>query len=78
MKHPHKKPNQQSQNRQQQPRNERTKLKIAAIIDWKYAGFWLKYFEDAFYERPGPSAALDAEVDDVLRLLWFLADLDVE
>lgn len=49
-------------------------LKISAIIDREYAGFWPEYFEGAFYERPGPSAALDAEVDDVPRLLRFLAD----
>lgn len=55
-------------------------LKIAAIINWEYVGFWPEYFEGAFYERPGLSAALDAEVDDVPRLLRlrFLADQDVE
>lgn len=49
-----------------------TTLKINAIIDWEYAGFWPKYFESPFYTRPGPSAALKDEVDDTCQLLGFL------
>lgn len=48
-----------------------TSLKITAIIDWEYAGFFPEYFEGAFYERPGPSAALGDEVDDTQRLVDF-------
>jgi aminoglycoside phosphotransferase (APT) family kinase protein len=40
-------------------------LKIKAIIDWEYAGFYPPEFEAPFYRRPGPSVALDGEVDDV-------------
>lgn len=47
-------------------------LKINAIIDWEYAGFFPPYFEAPFYKRLGPSAALDGEPDDVPRLLGFL------
>lgn len=47
-------------------------LKIKAIIDWEYAGFFPPYFEAPFYKRPGPSVALDGERDDVPELLQFL------
>ncbi|KAH6635622.1 kinase-like domain-containing protein [Chaetomium sp. MPI-SDFR-AT-0129] len=47
-------------------------LKIKAIIDWEYAGFYPAYFEMPFYTRPGPSIAIDGEVDDSERLLDFL------
>lgn len=48
-------------------------LKIQAIIDWEYAGFWPEWFEKAFWERSGPSVALDGEVDDTDRLrVWLL------
>jgi aminoglycoside phosphotransferase len=46
-------------------------LKITAILDWEYAGFYPKKFEGAFYKRPGPSIALKGrpgiadEEDDV-------------
>ncbi|KAG8630446.1 hypothetical protein KVT40_002065 [Elsinoe batatas] len=40
-------------------------LKINAIVDWQYAGFYPEYFEMAIYERPGPSAAfLEGEADN--------------
>lgn len=48
-------------------------LKIRAIIDWEYAGFYLPEFESPFYRRPGPSVALDGEVDDIEALLKVLA-----
>ncbi|TLS20312.1 uncharacterized protein PpBr36_11428 [Pyricularia pennisetigena] len=44
-------------------------LKIKAIIDWEYAGFFPSEFERPFYERSGPSIALSNEVDDVDTLL---------
>ncbi|KAL2121040.1 hypothetical protein VTJ04DRAFT_5067 [Mycothermus thermophilus] len=47
-------------------------LKIAAIVDWEYAGFYPEYFEFPFYKRRGPSVALDEEEDDTNRLLEFL------
>lgn len=47
-------------------------LKINAIIDWEYAGFFPQYFEAPFYKRLGPSAAIDGEPDDVPKLLQFL------
>lgn len=47
-------------------------LKIRAIIDWEYAGFFPRYFEAPFYERLGPSVAIGGEKDDVNDLLKFL------
>lgn len=47
-------------------------LKIRAIIDWEYAGFFPANFEWPFYTRLGPSVAIDGEVDDSLRMLEFL------
>ncbi|KAK4223607.1 kinase-like domain-containing protein [Podospora fimiseda] len=44
-------------------------LKIKAIIDWEYSGFFPPEFERTFYTRPGPSIALEGEVDDVNTLL---------
>lgn len=51
-------------------------LKINAIIDWEYAGFFPRYFEAPFYKRPGPSVAINEESDDVPKLLrFFEADM---
>lgn len=47
-------------------------LKIQAIIDWEYAGFFPEKFEWPFYERRGPSIALDGEHDDSAELLQFM------
>lgn len=47
-------------------------LKIKAIIDWEYAGFYPDYFERLFYTRLGHSAAMRDEVDDSEKLLEFL------
>ncbi|KAK3996616.1 kinase-like domain-containing protein [Cladorrhinum sp. PSN332] len=47
-------------------------LKINAIIDWEYAGFYPARFEWPFYTRLGPSVAGNDEVDDSLELLEFL------
>ncbi|KAI1738590.1 kinase-like domain-containing protein [Xylaria scruposa] len=49
-------------------------LKIKAIIDWEYAGFYLSEFESPFYLRVGPSTALPSEVDDVDVLVKILND----
>lgn len=48
-------------------------LKIRAIIDWEYAGFYPAFFEREFYNRLGPSVALDGEEDDTEKLQDFLA-----
>ena len=47
-------------------------LKIKAIIDWEYAGFYPVHFEMPFYTRLGPSIAIKDEVDDSVKLLAFL------
>ncbi|KAI0045348.1 kinase-like protein [Auriscalpium vulgare] len=47
-------------------------LKITAIIDWEYAGFYPKEFEAAFWKRPGPGVALEGEENDEERLLAIL------
>ncbi|KAI9674966.1 MAG: hypothetical protein M1817_001372 [Caeruleum heppii] len=46
-------------------------LNIQAIVDWEYAGFYPEFFERRFFERIGPSVALDGEEDDTERLLNF-------
>ncbi|KAF8968947.1 kinase-like domain-containing protein [Flammula alnicola] len=51
---------------------DETTLKINAILDWEYAGFFPPEFDGAFYLRPGPSAALEGEEDDVPKLLEVL------
>ena len=52
-------------------------LKINAIIDWEYAGFFPKHFEFPFWERLGPSVALDGEKDDSEELLALLMSQQV-
>ena len=47
-------------------------LKIKAIIDFEYSGFWPEQFERRFYTRLGPSVAREGEIDDTLELLEFL------
>lgn len=44
-------------------------LKVKAVIDWEYAGFYPQDFEAMFFRRLGPSVALDGEIDDEERLL---------
>ncbi|KAK3939932.1 hypothetical protein QBC46DRAFT_436456 [Diplogelasinospora grovesii] len=52
-------------------------LKINAIIDWEFGGFWPEWFERRFWERPGPSAALEGEEDDVERCReWLMNHCD--
>lgn len=48
-------------------------LKITAILDWEYAGFYPPEFEFPFYRRIGPSVALEGEDDDVERLTHILS-----
>ena len=52
-------------------------LKINAILDWEYAGFFPERFDSPFYERPGPSGAIDGEVDDSEELLNWLMSQEV-
>jgi aminoglycoside phosphotransferase (APT) family kinase protein len=54
-------------------------LKIKAIIDWEYAGFYPEFFEGKFYLRPGPSDALEKynEKSDTSTLVGFLNGLHV-
>jgi aminoglycoside phosphotransferase (APT) family kinase protein len=47
-------------------------LKINAILDWEYGGFFPSNFEMHFFNRPGPSVALGNELDDSLELLQLL------
>lgn len=47
-------------------------LRIRAILDWEYAGFFPARFEFPFYQRLGPSVAVKDEVDDSGELLDFL------
>jgi aminoglycoside phosphotransferase (APT) family kinase protein len=44
-------------------------LKIKAIIDREYAGFFPPQFEGMFYKRLDPSVALEGEADDAKELL---------
>lgn len=46
-----------------------TTLKINAILDWEYAGFYPKEVDGLFYTRSGPSVALGEEKDDVSALM---------
>ncbi|KAI1839928.1 hypothetical protein JX266_013862 [Neoarthrinium moseri] len=46
-----------------------TTLKVKAVIDWEYSGFYPAEFEGMYYRRPGPSVALDGEPNDVNRLV---------
>ncbi|KAJ0413762.1 kinase-like domain-containing protein [Aspergillus carlsbadensis] len=47
-------------------------LRIQAIIDWEYAGFFPEYVQWPFYKRRGPSVALGGEHDDSAELLHFM------
>ncbi|ATY65472.1 kinase-like domain [Cordyceps militaris] len=48
-------------------------LKIRAIIDWEYAGYYTPEFEQKYFKRKGPSVALDGEIDDTEKLTKILA-----
>lgn len=52
-------------------------LKIAAIIDWEFGGFWPEWFEWPFWTRPGGSYAHEGEEDDTERCReWLLANCE--
>ncbi len=44
-------------------------LKVQAVLDWEYAGFFPAGFEGMFFRRPGPSVVLEGEVNDEDQLL---------
>ncbi|KAG9227965.1 hypothetical protein BJ875DRAFT_294567 [Amylocarpus encephaloides] len=44
-------------------------LKVNAILDWEYAGFFPQEFEGTYSRRPGPSVALGDEAHDEDSLL---------
>jgi hypothetical protein len=50
-------------------------LRIRAIIDWEYAGYWPEGYERPFYKKLGPSIALENEEDDAGDMLHFLESL---
>jgi serine/threonine protein kinase len=47
-------------------------LKIRAIIDWEYAGFFPVFFDRRFFVREGPSVAMEGEEDDSMALISYL------
>lgn len=49
-------------------------LKINAIIDWEYAGFYPETFEGHFFRRNAPSVAQEGEEDDTEKLLKLLLE----
>lgn len=52
-------------------------LKITAIVDWEFGGFWPAWFERPFWTRPGGCGALEGEEDDVERCrAWLLENCD--
>jgi hypothetical protein len=53
-------------------------LKIKAILDWEYAGFYPPEFEYPFYHRRGPSAAIGDETDDSIQLLEKLRSKQID
>ncbi|KAK3897176.1 hypothetical protein C8A05DRAFT_39279 [Staphylotrichum tortipilum] len=42
-------------------------LKITAILDWEFGGFWPAWFERPCWTRAGACGALEGEEDDVER-----------
>ncbi|KAH6626640.1 hypothetical protein B0J18DRAFT_443987 [Chaetomium sp. MPI-SDFR-AT-0129] len=53
-------------------------LKINAIIDWEYGGFWPEWFEQPYWQRQGPSAPVGDEEDDTERCREWLLDHCIE
>jgi aminoglycoside phosphotransferase (APT) family kinase protein len=52
-------------------------LKISAIVDWEYAGYWPERFEHRFYKRLGPSV-IEGEGDDAEEIHQSLKNISVE
>ncbi|KAL2187932.1 hypothetical protein L209DRAFT_772336 [Thermothelomyces heterothallicus CBS 203.75] len=52
-------------------------LKITAIIDWEFGGFWPEWFERPFWSRRGNSYTLEGEEDDTERCReWLMANCE--
>jgi hypothetical protein len=52
-------------------------LKITAIIDWEFGGFWPEWFERPFWARRGNSYALEGEEDDTERCReWLMVNCE--
>ncbi|EXU99230.1 aminoglycoside 3'-phosphotransferase/choline kinase domain protein [Metarhizium robertsii] len=52
-------------------------LKIQAIINWEFGGFWPAWFERPFWKRRGPSMAVEGEEDNVERCRdWLMNHCD--
>ncbi|KAH9907007.1 hypothetical protein F4778DRAFT_724347 [Xylariomycetidae sp. FL2044] len=49
-------------------------LKINAILDWEYGGFWPDWFEQPYWQRPGPGVPLEGELDDRERCREWLQE----
>ena len=47
-------------------------LKIKAIIDWEYGGFYPAFFESPIYTRQGPKAQVANDEERVSRMIEFL------
>ncbi|KIM34673.1 hypothetical protein M413DRAFT_450123, partial [Hebeloma cylindrosporum] len=47
-------------------------LRVKAILDWEYAGFYPPEFDGKFYLRRGPSVAIEGEENDVPKLMEVL------
>ena len=52
-------------------------LKIEAIIDWEYAGFYPEFFEAPIYTRHGPYAQVTNDSKKASRMLSFLQSREV-
>ena len=48
-------------------------LKINAIIEWEYGGFWPEWFEQPYWKRKGPGAPIGDEEDDRERYRGWLS-----
>lgn len=53
-------------------------LKIKAIIDWEYAGFYPEFFEAPVYTRRGPNAQLTSDAENDSRMLDFLRSRELK
>ena len=49
-------------------------LKIAAILDWEFSGFFPSWFEAPLWTRPGPNEALESEEDNAEQLRAWLVE----
>ncbi len=52
-------------------------LKVRAIIDWEYSGYYPLEFEGMYFRRPGPSVALEGEPHDEDHLVDIMLENEV-